>query len=60
MLSHSGFWRLGRCGDILGELSPALKKAHPRAVARIREAIPMGRLGEPQDIRQRGLFLASR
>jgi hypothetical protein len=49
------FWRLGRYGDILGELSLALEKAHPLTVARIREALPMGRLGEPQEIRQRGV-----
>jgi meso-butanediol dehydrogenase/(S,S)-butanediol dehydrogenase/diacetyl reductase len=36
-----------------------MEKARPEVVARIREAIPMGRLGEPQEIANVALFLAS-
>jgi meso-butanediol dehydrogenase/(S,S)-butanediol dehydrogenase/diacetyl reductase len=37
----------------------AVEKSRPQIVARIREAIPMGRLGEPQEIANVVLFLAS-
>ena len=37
----------------------AMEKARPQIVGRIREAIPMGRLGEPQEIANVVLFLAS-
>src|SRR5260370_7114058 len=36
-----------------------MEKARPEVVARIREAIPMARLGEPQEIANVVLFLAS-
>jgi meso-butanediol dehydrogenase/(S,S)-butanediol dehydrogenase/diacetyl reductase len=37
----------------------ALEKPRPQVLARIREAIPMGRVGEPQEIANVVLFLAS-
>ncbi len=36
-----------------------MEKARPEIVGRVREAIPMGRLGEPQEIANVVLFLAS-
>jgi len=46
-------------GPILTPPLQRLGQSHPETFARIKEAIPMGRYGEPQEIANVALFLAS-
>jgi meso-butanediol dehydrogenase / (S,S)-butanediol dehydrogenase / diacetyl reductase len=46
-------------GPIGTEANLAYKAANPERIARVEEAIPMGRLGRPQEMANLALFLAS-